>query len=222
MFSDKEDVVRKAVEIANQASRDAMATDDLIASISQEKRNISAGTPITDALSGYTHYTAEQLEALEAMKDRAYTFGIAKAEYVNKVLRPDGTVSDDVGAMQLAASGARDALLKGDTSDPAILRAAADVAARAKEIDDHIGQRRFLFIVGPDGLPVIYFQCATPDNKEAMTALSPHADDHPVLVADHPDPDAHAAHAAEVSARITKVIADAKAKAKATATKTEG
>jgi hypothetical protein len=215
MFSDKEDVVSKAVEIANQASRDAMATDDLIASTSQ-KRNISAGTPITDPLSGYTSYTAEQLGALEGMKDPAYTFGIARAEFANTMLLPDGTHSTDLEPMRTAAKRAREDILAGDTSDPAVLERARRVAALGQEISDHILQKRFLFIVDRNYLPVVYFQCATPDNPEAMNALSPHANDQPVLVADHPDQEAYASEAAEVSARIAKTIADARAASKET------
>jgi hypothetical protein len=175
---------------------------------------LAAGTPITDPLSGYTSYTAEQLEALEGMKDRAYTFGIARAEFANTMLLPDGSHSTDLEPLKTAPKQQIDGILAGDTSDPQVLERARRVAAIGKDISDHILQKRFLFIVDRHYMPVIYFQCATPDNPEAMNRMSPHADDHPVLVADHPDQDAHAAAAKEVSERIAKVIADAKAQAK--------
>jgi hypothetical protein len=191
---------------------------------------LAAGTPITDPLSGYTNYTAEQLEALEGMKDRGYTFGIARAEFANTMLLPDGTHATDLEPMKAAAKQQVAGILAGDTSDPQVLERARRVAAIGKDISDHILQKRFLFVVDRHYMPVIYFQCATPDNPEAMSALSPHntqpaqdgkpllspldAEVHPVLVADHPDHEAFAAQAKAASERIAKIVADAKALAK--------
>jgi hypothetical protein len=175
---------------------------------------LAAGTPITDVSSGYTNYTAEQLEALEGMKDRAYTFGIARAEFANTLLLPDGSHSTDLERMKAAVKATLADILSGDTSDPKVLERATAASRAAIEVAEHITQKRFLFIVDGNCLPVIYFQCATPDNPESLISLSPHADDYPVLIADHPDPDVHAAQAAEVSTRIATVIADAKAQAK--------
>jgi hypothetical protein len=176
---------------------------------------LPSGTRIAEAIgAGYHHYTVEQLAALEGMKDRAYTFGIARAEFANTVLQPDGSHSTDLAAVTAAAKAQLNTALSGDTDNPAVLDQAKRLAELAQQIRYHIKQNRFLFVVGDDHLPIIYFPCATPDNVDALSALSPHADDHPVLVADHPDPTAHTAYAAEVADKIAKVIATARAAAK--------
>lgn len=36
----------------------------------------------------------------------------------------------------------------------------------AVELDEHIEQERFLFVLGDHGLPVIYYQCAVADNPD--------------------------------------------------------
>lgn len=155
------------------------------------------GTPVTGP---YSSYTAEQLAALETMKDRAYTLGIARAELANTVLHPDGTTSDDVTTVINAAREALAALLAVEPKTAATLRDATVAAARIEEIVDHVAQHRFLFVVDAQGLPVVYFQCAVDENPDL-----------PMAVAEHPDPAAYAEHAAEVAAHIAETIAQAQA-----------
>jgi len=111
-------------------------------------------------------YTTEQLAALEEMKQEGLELGAARAEFVNKILQADGTVSDDIANIAREAGQRVADILSGDTSDPVVLQSATEAARKAKEIDAMIAEDRFLFIAGDDGLPIIYFQCATPGNPD--------------------------------------------------------
>jgi hypothetical protein len=111
-------------------------------------------------------YTVEQLAALEKMKQRGLKLGAAQKKYVNHLLNPDGTVTADTKVMLSAARKRSGDLLAGDTTDPAVLTQASQAAAKVKEIEAMIEEKRFLFIVDGAGLPVIYFQCATPGNPD--------------------------------------------------------
>lgn len=39
-------------------------------------------------------------------------------------------------------------------------------AAHINQIDDHVDEGRFLFVVNELGVPVVYFQCAVPENPD--------------------------------------------------------
>jgi hypothetical protein len=162
---------------------------------------LTAGTPVIGA---YGSYTAEQLATLETMKDRSYTLGIARAEFMNTILNPDGSTSGDIEAMVEAARAQLAGILAGELTDPATLAKAKIAAEFVKEVVDHVKQNRFLFVVNTDNLPVVYFQTAVDGNPDL-----------PMAVAEHPDPAAYAAHAAEVEASIAETIAAAKRTAEA-------
>lgn len=128
------------------------------------------GTPVEGE---YSSYTAEQLEALEEMKDTKYALGIAQSKYVNHVLHPDGSVTKDVSGLERSVKATLKEHLSGDLTDPDVLGKAQAVARKAQEVSDHIAQKRFLFVVNNEGEPVVYFQCATKDNPD----LPAHATD---------------------------------------------
>lgn len=174
---------------------------------------LKAGTPV--GAGPYSSYTAEQLEAIEGMKHPAYVLGIADKQYVNKVLHPDGTLSDDLQAVidavrekfVEASTVAQEAMagfgeFDGATAEE-LQKALGDArlwAGKVEELEDHIGQKRFLFTVDQDCMPMVYFQCAVEGNPDA-----------PARVADHPEPEAFAAHAAEVKEHIATIIKQARA-----------
>jgi hypothetical protein len=130
---------------------------------------LAPGTQTPDALA----YTQEQRDTLETMKDRAYALGIARAEFANHLLHPDGTVSDDPELMLTAARElVRNFAAAGSSKD---LRMAAALAQKVEEIEEHITQGRFLFVLDADALPVIYFQAAVSHNPDlpALAADAP-------------------------------------------------
>lgn len=101
----------------------------------------AAGTPLPGS-----SYTQEQYAMLEAtIKQPGLQLGAAKAQYVNKTLCPDGTVVDDLDALR---------------------EAAAESEEHAEHLEAHIDERRFLFVVNEEGVPVVFFQCAVPGNPD--------------------------------------------------------
>lgn len=129
---------------------------------------LAAGTPVTGP---YSSYTAEQLTALERMKDRAYTLGIARTEFVNQVLRPDGSTSDDITGVVEAVKAVLTDVLSGDLTDPAQFEKGKAAAEKVKEVVDHIEQGRFLFVVDVDRRPAVYFQCVAAHNPDLPAEL---------------------------------------------------
>lgn len=135
---------------------------------------LEAGTP--SPLSDYPSYTVEQLAVLEALKDPKYELGIAKAEYVNHVLWPDGSLDADLTALQATARALRDAIEAG--AAPAWASAAGDATDHTrllKDIADHAAEKRFLFIVSTYDKPswwLVYFQCATESNPDLPARLA--------------------------------------------------
>lgn len=111
-------------------------------------------------------YTKEQLETLETLKHEGLRLGAARAEFVNHILAPDGSVSSETGLMQASVRELLAEILAGDTSDPELLAAATSLAIKGKEIDAHIAESRFLFVVDDLCIPQIYFQCAVPGNPD--------------------------------------------------------
>jgi hypothetical protein len=126
------------------------------------------GTPIEGA---YDSYTAEQLAALEEIKDRKYALGVAKASYVNQVLHADGSFSKDVASLEKTAKARVAELAKGDLTNPDHLREMENAARKLQEISGHIAQQRFLFVVNGD--KIVYFQCATDKAKIPVAEAHP-------------------------------------------------
>lgn len=148
----------------------------------------SPGTP--------SEYTDAQWKALERVKQTTprLKYGAARAEFVNKVMLPDGTISDDLEAIRVATMKHDDDDLKRLDSFTAehrddILRGRLTPGLRAQltdlqywanhsqvgELEDHIAQQRFLLIVDANNVVRIWFQCVTPDNPD-IDFLNPDED----------------------------------------------
>jgi hypothetical protein len=127
---------------------------------------LTAGTP--HPIRKYAaSYTAEQHAALEALKVPDLFPGMAREEFVNAALAPDGTVIPDAEGQLIAAAKERAAeILSGDLSDPSVLEDATRAARLVQEVVDHVAERRFLFVVDVHMTPVVYFQCAVAHNPD--------------------------------------------------------
>jgi hypothetical protein len=142
------------------------------------------GTPVLSGPYAALAYSAEQLHALEAIKDRRFSLGVAESKYANHVLHRDGTIERlDADALVASAKTALDAVLAEDTSDPAVLERATAAARKVQEVKAAIEQERFLFVLGEDGAPAIYFQTATADNPD-LPLLNDDVEDQDALAAD--------------------------------------
>jgi hypothetical protein len=120
------------------------------------------GTPVVGA--EYGSYTVEQLKAVEEAKERSYTLGVARAEFVNKALLPDGSL---INADEIGTSVSEDlANLMKEPPTAETLQSALALARLSEEVIDHIGQERFLFVVNDDLTRIIYFQCDVPHNPD--------------------------------------------------------
>ena len=129
-------------------------------------------------------FSVEQLEKLETMKDKAFEDGVAKKSFVNHILLPDGTVTEDLKKMireikkrakelmQEATNSLDDDEASSSPEDGGppkidlLMANARGVVAVGKEIQEHIDQKRFLFIVDEHFVPRVYFQCATDNNPD--------------------------------------------------------
>jgi hypothetical protein len=111
--------------------------------------------PGTKSQRSPSEYTDAQYAALEGVKQTVprLKLGAARPEFANKVMLADGSISEDLEAVRVAAA----------KQDP---REAGNI----QELDAHIAQNRFLFIVDVDLVPRIYFQCATPGNPDVELA----------------------------------------------------
>jgi hypothetical protein len=164
---------------------------------------------------GYSSYTVEQLLKLEDLKDRRFTLGTARADVMNHVLHADGSMTTTPGGVVAAVRAALTAALKeasdllvpvaGETEEEEVERLskshaastrATDLNAKLREVNEAVRQKRFLFIVDEDELPVVYFQCAVDGNPDL-----------PPLVEDH---EAHAEHLKELAQNIETVVKIAK------------
>lgn len=117
-------------------------------------------------------YTAAQLATLDTVKDPAFALGIARQEFVNHVLEADGSITDSPAAFAAILDEAIAGLVADASAES--LAAAAEAARLKVEIAEHIAQARFLFVVGDAGIPIIYFQCATPDNPDLPSRVEAH------------------------------------------------
>jgi len=116
-------------------------------------------------------YTDEQLATLETLHDQKYALGIADAKYVNHVLTPDGKLSTDLDTVrkhikeEVTLTSAE--LLSATRETRKAARAAANKAQDLQdEFEDHVEQKRFLFIVDEQGLPIVYYQTAVEGNPD--------------------------------------------------------
>lgn len=143
--------------------------------------------PNTKSPATPSDYTDAQWKALDGVKqkDPPLRLGAARPEFANKVMLPDGTISDDLGAVRAGIAAAmaadRNALaaftaahtsaIVDDTLTPAQRQQLIRLRADAKhplgdEFEDAVAQGRFLFIVDVDFVPRIYFQAAVPGNPD--------------------------------------------------------
>lgn len=127
-------------------------------------------TPAPPLAAGTPHpkgdKTHEQVARLAEMRDPAFELGVARAEHVNSVIHPDGTVTRDTDAMVKAAEAAVAEILTGDPTDPATFDRAAVAARKVQEIVSHIAANRFVFLLDRFHIPTTYFQAATPENVD--------------------------------------------------------
>lgn len=149
------------------------------------------GTKNPDPRVTPSEYTDKQYKALNGLKqlDPPLKYGMARAEFVNKILLPDGTISDDLAGMRaaVAKSDAEDTALfrefqskhtqaiLDDTLSPELRAQYVDlkywgVHDFVKEVEEHLAQNRFLFVVDAAMTPRIYFQCAVPGNPDMQLA----------------------------------------------------
>jgi len=143
----------------------------------------SPGTP--------SEYTDAQYRALDALKQTSPELlrGAAGAEFVNKVLLADGTISSDLAPVRAAAAAAdqegpeklkafgaehHDAIVAG-TLAPDLRAQLVELQreashARVDELEDHLAQERFLLVVDADQIVRIWFQCAVDHNPDVHLA----------------------------------------------------
>ena len=118
-------------------------------------------------------YSEQQRAALETMKQDGLELGAARPEFVNKTLNPDGSTGD-AAAIVTRAQDDLARILATEPKTPDVLRAATRASERVAEIQDHIAQNRFLFVLDDAFLPLIYFQCAVPGNPDVpLPAAAP-------------------------------------------------
>jgi hypothetical protein len=147
--------------------------------------------PGTKSPSTPSEYTDAQYRALDGLKETGIPLlrGAARAEFVNKVLMPDGTISDDLAPVRAAAAEAEqegpaklrafgdahhDEILAG-TLSPELRVQLAELQreashARVDELEDHLAQQRFLLVVDADNVVRIWFQCAVEHNPDVHHA----------------------------------------------------
>lgn len=112
------------------------------------------------------HYTIEQFDALEGLSDAGWSPRFARAEFANAVLCPDGSIIKQAAKKVLAAVEEKAAGSTTTKRTPATLRAQADALSKVTEVEEHIAEARFLFIVDAEMQPVTYYQCAVAGNPE--------------------------------------------------------
>lgn len=128
--------------------------------------------------------THEQVARFATMRDPAHELGVARAEFVNHVIFPDGTVSTDTAPMIQAAERAVAEIMAGDAREPATFDKAAAASRKVQEVVSHIAANRFVFLVDENYLPTTYLQAATPNNVDVFP---PPASDAPAAPAPEGD-----------------------------------
>jgi len=148
---------------------------------------IVAGTKSPETPSIYTDAQWRALPNL-FVKDRELLYNAARAEFVNKVLLPDGTVSEDLAPLRAATSQAdqddlarltkftsarQEDILRGKltTAEQLELRDLQYWAnhSQAEELESHLAQQRFLLVVDANNVVHIWFQCAVDHNPDVHT-----------------------------------------------------
>jgi hypothetical protein len=142
-------------------------------------RTVAKGTTRPEATKDGLLYTTEQLLTLDgreavpaaedgstaaiggvpSIKQEGLELGAARAEFVNHLLLPDGTIEDTAADM---LANAREAVTTALTEGGDVVNAAA--ALRAIEL--HLAEARFLFVVDETLAPLIFFQCAVAGNPD--------------------------------------------------------
>ena len=98
--------------------------------------------------------TVEQKTALASMMHSGVRLGAVRPEFANRMLMPNGVLSDEVDAMMSVVLS---------LADP----------VKVNEVNAMLGERRFLFVLDDDGVPHTYFQCAVPGNPDVERDESP-------------------------------------------------
>lgn len=111
--------------------------------------------PGTKSPASPSDYTDAQYRALEAVKQTTppLKFGAARPEFVNHAMLADGSIVSDLTPIAAAAATQR-----------------ANEPGNLDELNAHIAEGRFLFIVDCDLIPRIYFQCHTGNNPDVELA----------------------------------------------------
>lgn len=139
-----------------------------------------------------SEYTDAQYAALDGLKEPGLRYGMARAEFANKVLLADGTISDDLEAVRAATRAAdqadtdawqafraqhTDAILDG-TLDPALRGQMQDlryhgVRPLGAELDAHIDAGKYLIVADADNVARIYFPVVDPDHPDYQVVGAP-------------------------------------------------
>jgi hypothetical protein len=139
-------------------------------------KTVPAGTATPDDL----NYTKEQSLSLFGVPDHGDTgntalpnmlqpdlaLGAARPEFVNRVLCPDGSLLSDTADMVANAIERATAQMMSAAVDDVSVQYAIETALKVKELQAHIAENRFLFVVDAELANPIYFQCATPGNPD--------------------------------------------------------
>lgn len=147
--------------------------------------------PNTKSPSTPSDYTDAQYAALEGVKQTTpkLRFGAARPEFMNHAMLADGSITADLAPIRAAAAAAtiadraayrafvdahRDAIvdesLEASLKQQFIVLRSASKHDLAEELEAHIAEQRFLFIVDADLVPRIYFQCAVAGNPDVELA----------------------------------------------------
>lgn len=134
-----------------------------------------------------SEYTDLQYAALENLKERELPlrYHMARAEFANKVLLADGTISDDLAAVRAAVEKAQvsdlaawrkfrtehgekilDNKLEPELKDEMSLLQTHGLRQFIDEFEAAVQEGRFLHVVDVDLVPRIYFQCAVDGNPD--------------------------------------------------------
>jgi hypothetical protein len=84
---------------------------------------------------------------------------------VNHTLNRDGSVdSNEANLLAVWKDKLTDALKGGQ--DASTLRKAMELSQKVQEIEEHMAQKRFLFIPVDAAGDIVYYQCAVPGNPD--------------------------------------------------------
>ncbi len=121
-------------------------TDERNGNMKAKRKTVTPAKAPAEAPASFGPYSEAQYNALETMKAKGLTLGAARKEFVNNALTTDGKLVKSLQSVLAAA-------------------AKASPETRA-EVEAHIAEKRFLFVLDDEGLPVIYFQAHTGSNPD--------------------------------------------------------